>query len=70
MEMQHDGRAIELGFDLVLNIGRAHDYTAEVTRHAAAFAAPHADSHGTSQGSHAQPSIPWLPHGRHFVRRC
>jgi hypothetical protein len=30
MEMQHHGRPVELGFDLILNIGGGHEDTAEV----------------------------------------
>jgi hypothetical protein len=70
MEMQHDGRAIEQGLDLVLNISRADNHATEVARRRAAFTAPHANRDGTSQGSHVQPSSPWLPRGRNFVRRC
>jgi hypothetical protein len=58
--MQHYGSAIELSFDFVFNIGWRDKYSTEVTGSAAAFAAPHTQTDGASQGSDVQPAGSWL----------
>lgn len=68
MEMERQSLAVEIGLDLILDVGFRHHDATEVARSAAAFAAPHAHRDGPPQHCKRQARRPRLRSGRFSIR--
>jgi hypothetical protein len=60
MEMQRQSLAVQIGLDLILDVGFRHHDATEVARGAAAFATPHAHRYGPPQHCKGQARRPRL----------
>jgi hypothetical protein len=54
MEMQGDRRAIELGFDFVLDLSAGNEYATKVAGNTTSLAAPEANWSCPAQGRHTE----------------